>query len=54
MTHLTTTERYQIGHDLRLGLSTAKIAQATGRTIQTIQREVSNNGGRTVYDVKLR
>lgn len=52
MPHLTTTERYQIGHDLRLGLSSAKIAQATGRSIRTIQREISSNGGRNVYDVE--
>ncbi len=52
MTHLTTNERYQIEHDLRLGLSTAQIAQAMGRSIRTIQRELSNNGGRHAYDAR--
>ncbi|MDO9193669.1 MAG: helix-turn-helix domain-containing protein, partial [Undibacterium sp.] len=52
MTHLTTNERYQIEHDLRLGLSTAQIAQAMGRSIRTIQRELSNNGGRHTYDAR--
>jgi hypothetical protein len=49
MTHLTTTERYQIEHDLRLNLSSAKIAQALGRSVRTIQREIACNGGRSHY-----
>jgi IS30 family transposase len=52
MTHLTTIERYQIEHDLRLGLSSTLIARAMNRSIRTIQRELSNNGGRNAYAAK--
>jgi IS30 family transposase len=49
MTHLTTSERYQIAHDLRLNMPTKLIAQALGRSVRTIQRELASNGGRDGY-----
>lgn len=49
MTHLTTQARYQIAHDLRMGCSNKQIAQGTGYSVRTIEREVAANGGRACY-----
>ena len=39
MPPLTEQVRYQIEHDLRLGLSTERIAKAVGKCVRTIERE---------------
>lgn len=39
MPPLTTPARYQIEHDLRLGLGNKLIAKAVGKSVRTIQRE---------------
>lgn len=49
MKPLTETQRYQIEHDIRAGLSNERIATAIGRSRRTIEREVSRCGGRARY-----
>lgn len=50
MTHLTTIERYQIAHDLRMGFSNKQISLGMNRSIRTIDRELAANGGREKYN----
>lgn len=52
MPPLTQTQRYQIAHDIRLGISNARIAIGIGCSCRTIEREVSRCGGRARYDAK--
>lgn len=49
MKPLTEAQRYQIEHDIRLGLNNKRIAIALGRTCRTIEREVSRCGCRARY-----
>jgi transposase, IS30 family len=49
MPPLTYAIRYQIEHDIRLGLSNAKIAQALGYTTRTVEREIQRCGCRRTY-----
>lgn len=49
MAHLTEYERYQIAHDLRLGLGLDEIAVALGTTRRRIEREVKRCGGADKY-----
>ena len=49
MPPLTETQRYQIEHDIRLGMSNELIAKGVGFTVRTIEREVSRCGGREDY-----
>jgi len=49
MKPLTEVQRYQIDHDIRLGLSNERIAVAVGRSCRTIEREVSRCGCRAQY-----
>ena len=49
MPPLTETQRYQIEHDIRLGMSNELIAKGVGFTVRTIEREVSRCGGRAKY-----
>lgn len=49
MLPLTYAARYQIQHDIRLGMSNAKIALALGYTSRTIEREIARCGCRQAY-----
>ena len=49
MLPLTETQRYQIEHDIRLGLSNQLMAKGIGFSVRTIEREVSRCGGRANY-----
>ena len=49
MPPLTETQRYQIEHDIRLGMSNGRIATGIGCSSRTIEREVSRCGGRSQY-----
>ena len=49
MPPLTETQRYQIEHDIRLGMSNELIAKGVGFTVRTIEREVSRCGRRKDY-----
>ena len=49
MPPLTETQRYQIEHDIRLGLSNELIAKGVGFSRRTIERELSRCGGRARY-----
>ena len=49
MLPLTETQRYQIEHDIRLGMSNELIAKGVGFSQRTIEREVSRCGGRANY-----
>jgi transposase, IS30 family len=49
MPPLTYLARYQVQHDIRQGLSNAKIALALGYSTRTIEREISRCGGRRTY-----
>lgn len=49
MPPLTETQRYQIEHDLRLGLNTSTIALGVGCSRRTIERELNRCGGRSHY-----
>lgn len=49
MPPLTYAIRYQIQHDIRLGLSNAKIALALGYTTRTVEREIQRCGNRRTY-----
>ena len=46
MPPLTETQRYQIEHDIKLGLSNKLIAKGVGFSVRTIERELSRCGGR--------
>ena len=52
MTHLTTPERYQIEHDLRIGLSKKQICLGINCSIRTLERELAANGGREDYSAE--
>ena len=52
MPSLTTPQRYQIEHDIRLGLSNAAIATGLGCSTRTVEREVSRCDGRQRYTHK--
>ncbi|MFG2794325.1 helix-turn-helix domain-containing protein [Streptomyces sp. NPDC048419] len=47
--NLTTDERQEISRDLCAGGSYRAIVGLLGRSVSTISRDVSNNGGRDVY-----
>jgi len=47
MPPLTETQRYQIEHDVRLGMSNARIATGIGCSCRTIEYEVGRCGSRT-------
>jgi transposase, IS30 family len=49
MPPLTETQRYQIEHDIRLGLDNGAIAIGVGFCRRTIERELSRCGGRARY-----
>jgi IS30 family transposase len=49
MPPLTETQRYQIEHDLRLGLTNQQIATGAGCSRRTIERELARCGGRAHY-----
>lgn len=49
MAPLTEAQRYQIEHDIRLGLDNQMIATGVGCSRRTIEREVSRCGGRVPY-----
>jgi IS30 family transposase len=49
MTHLTQQARYQIAHDLRLGMTNKDIALGIGCSLRQLQREFKINGGRSSY-----
>ncbi len=49
MPPLTEVQRYQIEHDVRLGLSNQLIATGIGCSRRTIERELSRCGGRADY-----
>ncbi len=49
MPPLTEVRRYQIEHDIRLGLSNARIAIGIGCSCRTIEYEVRRCGGRSHY-----
>ncbi len=49
MPPLTETQRYQIEHDIRLGLSNESIAKGVGFSVRTIERELSRCGDRARY-----
>ena len=49
MPPLTLTQRYQIEHDLRLGMSNGQIATGIGCSRRTIEREVARCDGRKGY-----
>lgn len=49
MPPLTETQRYQIEHDLRLGLINQQIATGAGCSRRTIERELARCGGRAHY-----
>ena len=49
MAPLTEAQRYQIEHDIRLGLDNQMIATGVGCSGRTIEREVSRCGGRVPY-----
>ena len=49
MPPLTETQRYQIQHDISLGLCNALIAKGVGCSVRTIEREVSRCGARNRY-----
>ncbi len=49
MKPLTPTQRYQIEHDINLGLDNKAIAQGIGFSRRTVEREVMRCGGRTHY-----
>ena len=49
MLPLTETQRYQIEHDIRLGMSNERIATGIGCSSRTIEREVSRCEGRSQY-----
>lgn len=49
MPPLTETQRYQIEHDIRLGVDNKTIAKGIGCTSRTIGREVGRCGGRAGY-----
>jgi transposase, IS30 family len=49
MPPLTETQRYQIEHDVRLGLPTHTIAIGIGCSRRTIERELNRCGGRAHY-----
>lgn len=46
---LTETQRYQIEHDIRLGMSNARIATGIGCSCRTTEYEVGRCGGRARY-----
>ena len=49
MPPLTETQRYQIEHDIRLGLSNKLIAKALGCSVRTVEREMRRCGDRARY-----
>ena len=49
MPPLTETQRYQIEHDIRLGMSNARIATGIGCSCRTIEYEVGRCGSRARY-----
>lgn len=49
MPPLTEAQRYQIEHDIRLGMSNGRIATGMGCSRRTIEYEVSRCGGRSLY-----
>ena len=49
MKPLTVVQRYQIEHDIHLGLDNKAIAQGIGFTCRTVEREVMRCGGRAHY-----
>ena len=49
MKPLTQVQRYQIEHDIKLGLDNKAIAQGIGFSGRTIEREVMRCGGRAHY-----
>lgn len=53
MPPLTETQRYQIEHDIRLGMSNGRIATGIGCSCRTIEYEVSRCGGRARYRAAL-
>ena len=52
MPPLTERQRYQIEHDIRLGLSNELIAKGVGFSVRTIERELSRCGSRARYRAK--
>lgn len=53
MPPLTQTQRYQIEHDIRLGLDNKDIARAIGYSKRTVEREIKRCGGRAHYKAEL-
>jgi transposase, IS30 family len=53
MPPLTHTQRYQIAHDIRLGLHNKVIAKGIGCSTRTIEREVKRCGSRAHYCADL-
>ena len=50
MTHLTQIERYQIEHDLRLGIPIKLIAKGLGRSASAVGNEIRRNSGKEHYN----